>query len=132
MSETPKVVDRRSDMASIGKSVVIKGELSGSEDLYLDGEVEGSIVLNGNSLTVGPNGRVRAHIKAREVIVHGKVDGNISGAQRVELRRSAAVLGDIASQRLMIEDGAFVKGKIDVEKDAKSAPAAPQTADATK
>ncbi len=132
MSETPKVVDRRSDMASIGKSVVIKGELSGSEDLYLDGEVEGSIVLNGNSLTVGPNGRVRAHIKAREVIVHGKVDGNISGAQRVELRRSAAVLGDIASQRLMIEDGAYVKGKIDVEKDTKATPAAPQTADATK
>jgi cytoskeletal protein CcmA (bactofilin family) len=132
MSETPKVVDRRSDMASIGKSVVIKGELSGSEDLYLDGEVEGSIVLNGNSLTVGPNGRVRAHIKAREVIVHGKVDGNISGAQRVELRRSAAVLGDIASQRLMIEDGAYVKGKIDVEKDTKSTPAVPQTADVTK
>jgi cytoskeletal protein CcmA (bactofilin family) len=132
MSETPKVVDRRSDMASIGKSVVIKGELSGSEDLYLDGEVEGSIVLNGNSLTVGPNGRVRAHIKAREVIVHGKVDGNITSAQRVELRRSAAVLGDIASQRLMIEDGAYVKGKIDVEKDAKAAPAANQAADVKK
>jgi len=132
MSETPKVVDRRSDMASIGKSVVIKGELSGSEDLYLDGEVEGSIVLNGNSLTVGPNGRVRAHIKAREVIVHGKVDGNISGSQRVELRRSAAVLGDIASQRLMIEDGAYVKGKIDVERDSKSTPTTPQTADVSK
>jgi cytoskeletal protein CcmA (bactofilin family) len=122
MAETPKIVDRRSDIASIGKSVVIKGELSGSEDLYLDGEVEGSIVLNGNSLTVGPNGRVRAHIKAREVIVHGKVDGNILSAQRVELRRSAAVLGDISSQRIMIEDGAYVKGSIDVQRDANSAP----------
>jgi cytoskeletal protein CcmA (bactofilin family) len=137
MAETPKIVDRRSDIASIGKSVVIKGELSGSEDLYLDGEVEGSIVLNGNSLTVGPNGRVRAHIKAREVIVHGKVDGNILSAQRVELRRSAAVLGDISSKRIMIEDGAFVKGSIDVQKDAKSSPApasvpAPQAAEVTK
>jgi len=121
--ETPKIVDRRSDMASIGKSVVIKGELSGSEDLYLDGEVEGSIVLNGNSLTVGPNGRVRAHIKAREVVVHGKVDGNILNAERVELRRSAAVLGDITSQRIMIEDGAYLKGSVDVQRDAKSASA---------
>jgi len=137
MAETPKIVDRRSDVASIGKSVVIKGELSGSEDLYLDGEVEGSIVLNGNSLTVGPNGRVRAHIKAREVIVHGKVDGNILSAQRVELRRSAAVLGDITSQRIMIEDGAYLKGSIDVQRDAKAASAqsgapAPQAADVTK
>jgi len=135
MAEAPKIVDRRSDVASIGKSVVIKGELSGSEDLYLDGEVEGSIVLNGNSLTVGPNGRVRAHIKAREVIVHGKVDGNILGAGRVELRKSAAVLGDISSQRIMIEDGAYVKGSIDVQRDAKPAApqaTAPQAADVTK
>lgn len=131
--ETPKIVDRRSDVASIGKSVIIKGELSGSEDLYLDGEVEGSIVLNGNSLTVGPNGRVRAHIKAREVVVHGKVDGNILNAERVELRTSAAVLGDITSQRIMIEDGAYFKGSVDVQRDAKAASAGtPQGSGATK
>lgn len=131
--ETPKIVDRRSDVASIGKSVIIKGELSGSEDLYLDGEVEGSIVLNGNSLTVGPNGRVRAHIKAREVVVHGKVDGNILNAERVELRTSAAVLGDITSQRIMIEDGAYFKGSVDVQRDAKAASAGtPQGSSATK
>lgn len=128
MAETPKVVDRRSDMASIGKSVKIKGELSGSEDLYLDGEVEGNIVLNGNSLTVGPNGRVRAHIKAREVIVHGKVDGNILTAERVELRTSGAVVGDIQSRRLMIEDGAYVKGSVDVQREGKSTTAQPGAA----
>src|SRR5262249_2299105 len=78
-----------SEMAHIGKSVVIKGELSGSEDLYLDGEVEGSVELRQHSLTVGPHGRARANLHAREVIIHGKVDGNIVGDERVELKKSA-------------------------------------------
>jgi len=69
--------------AHIGKSVVVKGELSGSEDLYLDGEVEGTIELRDHSLVVGPNGRVRAHITAREVVVHGKVEGNVSGNDEI-------------------------------------------------
>ena len=75
----------RADVAHIGKSVLVKGELSGSEDLYLDGEVEGSIDLQEHSLTIGPHGRVRANVKARDVVVHGKVDGNIHGTERVEL-----------------------------------------------
>ena len=115
--EMPKATDNfRADVAHIGKSVLVKGELSGSEDLYLDGEVEGSIELKDHSLVVGPHGRVRAHINARDVTVHGKVDGNIRGSERVELKRSAQVAGDIATQRVVIEDGAFFKGGIDIRK----------------
>lgn len=109
----------RSEVAHIGKSVVIKGELSGSEDLYLDGEVEGTIELQKNALTVGPNGRIRAHINARDVIIHGKVDGNIRGTDKVELKRTAVLVGDIQTQRITIEDGAYFKGAIDIQREAK-------------
>ena len=110
----------RSDMAHIGKSVVIKGELSGSEDLFVDGEVEGSIELRGNSLTIGPNGRVRANVHARDIVVHGKVDGNLRSTDRVELKKSAVVAGDIITQRISVEDGAFFKGSVDIQRqDAK-------------
>lgn len=103
-------------LAQIGKSVVIKGELSGSEDLYLDGLVEGSIALKGNSLTVGPNGQVKASIDAKGVVVQGKLEGNIQASDRVELRKSANVTGDIATQRISIEEGAFLKGKVDIHR----------------
>jgi len=120
--ETPKPVNEfRSEVAHIGKSVLVKGELSGSEDLYLDGEVEGSIELRGHNLTVGPHGRVRAHIRAKEVMVHGKVDGNING-DRVELKKSAIHVGNIVTQRVIIEEGAFFKGSIDVQREQKAEP----------
>jgi cytoskeletal protein CcmA (bactofilin family) len=123
--ESPKSYDTRSEVAYIGKSVVVKGELSGSEDLYLDGEVEGTIELQRNALTVGPNGRIRAHVNAREVIIHGKMDGNIRGVEKVELKRTAVVVGDIQTQRITIEDGAYFKGAIDIQREArKEAPAA--------
>ncbi len=109
--ETPKM-----DVAHIGKSVVIKGELSGSEDLYLDGEVEGSVELRNHSLTVGPNGRIKANVNAKEVVIHGKVDGNVRGNERVELKKSAVLNGDVVTQRIVIEDGAFFKGSIDIQK----------------
>ncbi len=112
----------RAEVAHIGKSVLIKGELSGSEDLYLDGEVEGSVDLKQHSLTVGPHARVRANIRAREVIVHGKVDGNITGDEKVELKKSAVLSGDITTQRIMIEDGAYFKGAIDLQKEGKNQP----------
>ena len=119
--EIPKGNDNfRADVAHIGKSVLIKGELSGSEDLYLDGEVEGNIELRDHSLTIGPNGRVRANIHAKDVVVYGKVDGNVAGNDRVELKRSAVLMGDIATQRIVIEDGAFFKGAIDIKKEAKA------------
>ena len=116
--DIPKTSDNfRADVAHIGKSVLVKGELSGSEDLYLDGEVEGSIELRDHSLVVGPHGRVRAHINARDVVVHGKVDGNVKGTERVELKKSAVLTGDIFTQRIIIEDGAFFKGAIDIQKE---------------
>ena len=116
--EMPKANENfRADVAHIGKSVLVKGELSGSEDLYLDGEVEGSIELRDHSLVVGPHGRVRAHINARDVTVHGKVDGNVKGTERVELKKSAVLVGDINTQRIIIEDGAFFKGAIDIQKE---------------
>lgn len=107
---------RSGDVATIGKSVVVKGELSGSEDLVIDGEVEGSISLRGQSLTVGPNGRVRANIEARNVILHGRVDGDVHATERVELRKTASLSGDISTARISIEDGAFFKGTIDIQK----------------
>ena len=104
------------DVATIGKSVVVKGELSGSEDLIVDGEVEGSISLRGQTCTVGPNGRVRANIEARNVVVHGKVNGDIHATERVELRKTASLAGDISTARISIDDGAFFKGGIDIQK----------------
>lgn len=106
--------------AHIGKSVVIKGELSGSEDLYLDGEVEGMIDLHSHSLIIGPNARIRANVSARELVVHGRVEGNVTGAERVELKKSCVLTGDISTQRIVIEDGAFFKGAIDLQKEAKA------------
>jgi cytoskeletal protein CcmA (bactofilin family) len=105
-----------SGLAQIGKSVVIKGELSGSEDLYLDGQVEGSIALKGNSLTVGPNGQVKASVDAKAIVVQGKLEGNIQASDRVDLRKSATVTGDITAQRISIEEGAFLKGKVDIHR----------------
>ncbi len=112
---------RSSEIATIGKSVVVKGELSGNEDLVIDGDVEGSITLRGQTLTVGPHGRVRANIEARNVIVYGRIDGDILAADRVDLRKSASLSGNIATTRISIEDGAFFKGGIDIQK-PESAP----------
>lgn len=117
--ETAKPMsENRGEVAHIGKSVVVKGELSGSEDLYLDGEVEGSVELHGHSLTVGPNGRVRAHTRAKDVVIHGKVDGNVH-ADRVELKKSAIHVGNIVTQRVIIEEGAYFKGSIDIQREQK-------------
>jgi cytoskeletal protein CcmA (bactofilin family) len=122
--EMPKTTENfRAEVAHIGKTVLVKGELSGTEDLYLDGEVEGSIELRDHSLVVGPHGRVRAHINARDVVVHGKVDGNVKGTERVELKKSAVLVGDIYTQRIIIEDGAFFKGAIDIQKEGAKATA---------
>jgi cytoskeletal protein CcmA (bactofilin family) len=109
------------EFAHIGKSVVIKGELSGSEDLYLDGHVEGSIELRNHSLTVGPNGNVKANVSAKGVVIQGKLDGSVNASDRVELRQSAVVTGNVTTQRISIEEGAFLKGKVDIQKDSGKA-----------
>jgi cytoskeletal protein CcmA (bactofilin family) len=111
------------EFAHIGKSVVIKGELSGSEDLYVDGNIEGNIELRNHSLTVGPNGTVKANVSAKAVVIQGKLDGAVTASDRVELRKSAAVTGDVTTQRIAIEEGAFLKGKVDIQKEAGKAAA---------
>lgn len=105
------------EFAHIGKSVVIKGELSGSEDLYVDGQVDGSIELRNNSLIVGPNGIVKADVSAKGVTIQGKLDGKITASDRVEFRKSAVVSGDVVAQRIAIEDGAYFQGKVDIQKE---------------
>jgi cytoskeletal protein CcmA (bactofilin family) len=104
------------DQATIGKSLVVKGELSGSESLYIDGKVEGAINLPGNRVTVGRNGQVAANISAREVVVLGKVRGNIQSSDRVDIRSEGSLTGDVVAARISIEDGAFFKGGIDITK----------------
>src|SRR5579864_5072291 len=104
------------EQATIGKSLVIKGEVSGSESLYIDGRVEGSINLPGNRLTVGRNGVVTANVTAREIVVIGKLRGNLMASDRVDIRNEGSLTGDVVAQRISIEDGAFFKGGIDIRK----------------
>jgi len=104
------------DQATIGKSLVIKGEVTGSESLYIDGRVEGSINLAGNRVTVGRNGIVAANINAREIVVLGKVRGNLTASDRVDIRSDGSLTGDVVAARISIEDGAFFKGGIDIRK----------------
>src|SRR5499427_816071 len=119
-SETPAaarpVTTTTSDQATIGKSLVIKGEVTGSESLYIDGRVEGSINLSGNRVTVGRNGVVAANINAREIVVLGKVRGNLTASDRVDIRSDGSLTGDVVAARISIEDGAFFKGGIDIRK----------------
>jgi cytoskeletal protein CcmA (bactofilin family) len=104
------------DQATIGKSLVIKGEVTGSESLYIDGRVEGSINLAGNRVTIGRNGVVAANINAREIVVLGKVRGNLTASDRVDIRSDGSLTGDVVAARISIEDGAYFKGGIDIRK----------------
>jgi cytoskeletal protein CcmA (bactofilin family) len=114
---TPRpVTTTTSDQATIGKSLVIKGEVTGSESLYIDGRVEGSINLSGNRVTIGRNGVVAANINAREIVVLGKVRGNLTASDRVDIRSDGSLTGDVVAARISIEDGAFFKGGIDIRK----------------
>jgi len=111
---------KTTEFAHIGRSVMVKGELSGSEDLYIDGQVEGTIELKGNNLTIGPHGLVKANVNAKDVVVQGKLEGNIQATQRAELTKSAVATGDIVTQRVAIEEGAYFKGKIEIQREPKS------------
>ena len=104
------------EQATIGKSLIVKGEVSGSESLYIDGKVEGAINLPGNRVTVGRNGQVAANIMAREIVVLGKVRGNCQASDRVDIRSEGSLTGDVIAARISIEDGAFFKGGIDIRK----------------
>jgi cytoskeletal protein CcmA (bactofilin family) len=116
--------------ARIGKTIVVRGEIKGGEDLIIDGRVEGTVSLAENRLTIGPNADVAADLAARDVLVLGKVQGNINATGRVELRAGCQINGDIRAYRLAVEDNAGVRGKVDLSQAAKPADAVSGTAGA--
>ena len=113
-SENRQQIER--DKVNIGKSVVIKGELSGSEDLTIEGHVEGKIELRENVLTIGPNGKIRAEVFAKAVIVLGEVAGNVTASEKVDIRDNGSVDGDIISPRVAIAEGAHFRGSVDMQR----------------
>jgi len=113
--------------ASIGKSVTIKGQIFSREDLVVDGEIEGAIELNEHRLTVGTNGRVRAGVKAREIVVLGSIEGNVEALDKIDIRKDAKLVGDIKTARIVIEDGAYFKGSIDIVRTETPKAAAPKS-----
>jgi cytoskeletal protein CcmA (bactofilin family) len=133
--KTP-VSDSTRGQASIGKAVKINGQIYSKEDLYVDGDVEGTIELQEHRLTIGPNGKVHSSVKAREVVVLGNIQGNVDASDKLEIRKDARLVGDIKTARIIIEDGAYFKGSIDIVKpeaaksSAAGAPPRPQTAPA--
>ena len=119
------------DIVNIGKSVVIKGELNGSEDLTIEGHVEGTIQLREHVLTIGPNGKIKAQIFAKSVIVLGEVHGNITASDKVDIRDAGAVEGDLIAPRIAIAEGAHFKGSVDMQPKGgapQAKPAAPAQA----
>ena len=109
------------DMVNIGKSVVIKGELTGSEDLTIEGHVEGRIDLKENVLTIGPNGKIKAEVFAKSVVVLGEVTGNVTASEKVDIRDNGSVDGDIASPRVAIAEGAHFRGSVDMQRAGQKA-----------
>ena len=116
------------DIVNIGKSVVIKGELNGSEDLTIEGHVEGTIQLRDHVLTIGPNGRIKAQVFAKSVIVLGEVTGNVTASDKVDIRDNGSVDGDIVSPRVAIAEGAHFRGSVDMQRKAGVQPQAAKPA----
>ena len=116
IAEPLREVPARGGIATIGKSLVVKGQIGGGEDLYIDGEVEGSVELKEHSITVGPNGRVNANLFAKDIVVLGKVKGNVRVSDRLDIRKTGSLVGDIITARVVIEDGAYFKGSIDIQR----------------
>ena len=114
------------DIVNIGKSVVIKGELNGSEDLTIEGHVEGTIQLKEHVLTIGPNGRIKAQVFAKSVIVLGEVTGNVTASDKVDIRDNGSVDGDIVSPRVAIAEGAHFRGSVDMQRKGAAPAATPE------
>ena len=122
----PEIRRNERDVVNIGKSVVIKGELNGSEDLTIEGQVEGQIELREHVLTVGPNGKIKAQVFAKAVIVLGEVHGNISASEKVDIRDGGSVDGDIVAPRVAIAEGAHFRGSVDMQRKPAQQAAKPQ------
>ncbi len=108
----------RSGSAALGKNVTVKGQIVAREDLTIDGEVEGTVECHEHRLTIGPNARVQSNLKAREIVIHGSIQGNVEAADKIDIKKEAKLVGDIKTSRIVIEDGAYFKGSIDISKAA--------------
>ncbi|MBV8827870.1 MAG: polymer-forming cytoskeletal protein [Acidobacteriaceae bacterium] len=114
-------VSTRSGSAALGKNVTVKGQIFAREDLTIDGEVEGTVECQEHRLTIGPNARVQAGLKAREIIIQGSIQGNVDATDKIDIKKEAKLVGDIKTSRIVIEDGAYFKGSIDISKSATNA-----------
>lgn len=118
----------RSGSAALGKNVTVKGQIVAREDLTIDGEVEGTVECHDHRLTIGPNARVQSNLKAREIVIHGSIQGNVEAADKIDIKKEAKLVGDIKTSRIVIEDGAYFKGSIDISKAAPvKSPPQPQS-----
>lgn len=135
MSSPTRNYDAESRMApagsaTLGKNVTVKGQIFSREDLTIDGEVEGTVECHEHRLTIGPNGRVHAGLKAREIVIYGSIQGNVEATDKIDIKKEAKLVGDIKTSRIMIEDGAYFKGSIDIAKAAAQPPQRPANAPA--
>jgi cytoskeletal protein CcmA (bactofilin family) len=115
--------ENRANAAAVGKAVKIVGQIFSKEDLYVDGEIEGTVEALEHKLTIGPHGTVHAGIKAREVVALGSIQGNVEASDKIEIHKEAKLVGDIRTARIIIEDGAYFKGSIDIVKPEPAKPA---------
>ena len=120
MSNAAGGLGRGQSLAQIGKSLKLKGEITGSEDLYIDGEVEGTVELKRNSLTIGPNGNVHADVSARSITILGRLQGNVKARERTEIRKTGSFEGELSTAQIVIEDGFVFRGSIDIVKPGKN------------
>src|ERR1700761_895480 len=112
----PEPLTPRAGSAALGKNVTVKGQIFAREDLTIDGEVEGTVECQEHRLTIGPNARVQAGLKAREIIIQGSIQGNVDATDKIDIKKEAKLVGDIKTSRIVIEDGAYFKGSIDISK----------------
>src|ERR1700758_4650260 len=124
----PEDAGPRGGSAALGKNVTVKGQIFAREDLTIDGEVEGTVECQEHRLTIGPNARVQAGLKAREIIIHGSIQGNVESTDKIDIKKEAKLVGDIKTSRIVIEDGAYFKGSIDIVRpEAARTPAQPKS-----
>ena len=127
----PESTSVRGGSAALGKNVTVKGQIFAREDLTIDGEVEGTVECQEHRLTIGPNARVQAGLKAREIIIHGSIQGNVDATDKIDIKKEAKLVGDIKTSRIVIEDGAYFKGSIDIQRETAARPAESRSANAS-
>jgi cytoskeletal protein CcmA (bactofilin family) len=127
----PLTPSRSGGSATLGKNVTVKGQIFAREDLTINGEVEGTVECHEHRLTIGPDARVQAGLKAREIIIQGSIQGNVDATDKIDIKKEAKLVGDIKTSRIVIEDGAYFKGSIDISKPQTRTPAQQAATSAT-